>query len=56
NLAAESPVGWPVRVALNLDGGRSADLAVTAAVAGGPCVRRAPWNRPVRNFLILVPR
>ena len=56
NLAAESPVGWPVRSALNLDGGRSADLAVTAAVAGGPCVRRALWNRPVRNFLVLMPR
>lgn len=56
SLAADSPAGWPVRVALNLDGGRSADLAVTAAVAGGPCLRRAPWNRPVRNFLLLVPR
>jgi hypothetical protein len=54
---ASAPVpGWPVRHALNLDGGRSSDLWVSPAVAGGPLVRRAPWNRPVRNFLILVPR
>jgi hypothetical protein len=55
-LAAGKPAGWPVRHALNLDGGRSADLAVTPTVAGGPLVRRTLWNRPVRNFLILVPR
>ena len=55
-LAAESPAGWPVAMALNLDGGRSCDLAVSAGVSGGPLVRRALWNRPVRNFLVLVPR
>lgn len=55
-LASASPCGWPVRHALNLDGGRSADLAVSAGVAGGPLVRRPPWNRPVRNFLVLVAR
>ena len=54
-LASASVPGWPVRHALNLDGGRSSDLWISAAVPGGPLVRRAPWNRPVRNFLILVP-
>ena len=55
-LASGAPSGWPVCHALNLDGGRSAELAITAAVSGGPRTRRAPWNRPVRNFLILVAR
>lgn len=49
------PAGWPVRQALNLDGGRSSDLWVSAGVPGGPLSRRLPWNRPVRNFLVLVP-
>lgn len=55
-LAAGSPTGWPVRHALNLDGGRSSDLWVSATVPGGPILRRPPWNRPVRNFLVLVAR
>jgi len=55
-LAAAAPAAWPVAEALNLDGGRSADLCITAAIPGGPVTRRAPWNRPVRNFLVLVAR
>jgi uncharacterized protein YigE (DUF2233 family) len=55
-LTSARPAAWPVRHALNLDGGRSADLAIGAAVRGGPLVRRAAWNRPVRNFLVLVVR
>ncbi len=55
-LADARPAGWPVRHALNLDGGRSADLWISDKVPGGPVTRRAPWNRPVRNFLILAPR
>jgi hypothetical protein len=55
-LASRSPTGWPIVQALNLDGGRSADLWVSASVAGSPLTRRAPWNRPVRNFLVLVDR
>lgn len=55
-LSTGNPAGWPVRDALNLDGGRSADLWVSSAISGGPLVRRSPWNRPVRNFLILIPR
>jgi hypothetical protein len=50
------PCGWIVRHALNLDGGRSADLWVSSAVSGGPAERRPPWNRPVRNFLVLQAR
>ena len=53
-LASSSPAGWPVRDALNLDGGRSSDLWISDAIAGGPVLRRPPWNRPVRNFLVLV--
>lgn len=55
-LAVFQPAGWKVRHALNLDGGRSADLWVSNAIQGGPLVRRAAWNRPVRNFFVIVPR
>lgn len=54
-FAQFQPAGWKVRHALNLDGGRSADFWVSDAIQGGPLVRRAAWNRPVRNFLVLVP-
>jgi uncharacterized protein YigE (DUF2233 family) len=54
-LAEGSPAGWKIRHALNLDGGRSSDLWVSGTVTGGPLTRRAAWNRPVRNFLILMP-
>jgi hypothetical protein len=53
-LATGEPAGWPVRSALNLDGGRSSDLWISDAITGGPVLRRPPWNRPVRNFLVLV--
>jgi exopolysaccharide biosynthesis protein len=53
-LADGQPAGWPVRHALNLDGGRSSDLWISGSISGGPVVRRPPWNRPVRNFLVLV--
>lgn len=55
-LASASPAPWPVRDALNLDGGRSTDLFVSGRIAGGPINRRGFLNRPVRNFLILKPR
>jgi hypothetical protein len=55
-LTTAEPAGWPVHHALNLDGGRSADLWISSAIPGGPISRRPPWNRPVRNFLILRPR
>ncbi|MEO5714762.1 MAG: phosphodiester glycosidase family protein [Luteolibacter sp.] len=53
-LASSSPTDWKIRHALNLDGGRSADLWVSGSVPGGPFLSRPPWNRPVRNFLVLV--
>jgi hypothetical protein len=55
-LTTAQPAGWPIQQALNLDGGRSSDLWVSDTVSGGPIVRRAPWNRPVRNFLVLTKR
>ena len=42
--------------ALNLDGGRSTDLWVSSSVSGGPASWRTPFNKPVRNFLVLVLR
>jgi len=57
NAIGHNPVGgWKARQALNLDGGRSADLWISSQVPGGPLTRRTPWNRPVRNFLVLVPQ
>lgn len=53
-LSSAQPAGWPVKQALNLDGGRSSDLWISEAVSGGPVLRRPAWNRPVRNFLVLV--
>ena len=53
-ISSGQPADWPVRQALNLDGGRSSDLWISDAVSGGPVLRRPPWNRPVRNFLVLV--
>lgn len=55
-LTNASPAGWPVRHALNLDGGRSSDLWISSQIPGGPVTHRPPWNRPVRNFLVLVAR
>jgi len=55
-LAGAGPAGWNVRHALNLDGGRSVDLWVSGAVSGGPAGHRPPWNRAVRNFLVLKTR
>lgn len=52
-LAGSSPAGWPVRSALNLDGGRSTELWVSPAVSGGPAFQRPFFNKPVRNFLVL---
>lgn len=55
-LDSGGPAGWPIRHALNLDGGRSSDLWISDAIPGGPITRRPSWNRPARNFLILKPR
>lgn len=55
-IASGKPAGWTTSSALNLDGGRSSDLWISPSVAGGPLLRRSFLNRPVRNFLALVPR
>lgn len=52
-LADGSPAGWPVKMALNLDGGRSSELWISTSVSGGPSFVRPIWNNPVRNFLVL---
>jgi len=46
-------VDFAVMSALNLDGGRSSDLWVSAEIVNGPASIRPFWNKPVRNFLIL---
>lgn len=56
SLTAGQPAGWSVRHALNLDGGRSSDFWVSGSIAGGPVLIRPPWNKPVRNFLVLIDR
>jgi hypothetical protein len=55
-LGKASPAGWTHLHALNLDGGRSADLWISGNISGGPLNFRSLFNRPVRNFLVLVPR
>lgn len=55
-LVKSPPVPWIPELALNLDGGRSAELWVSSSLAGAEVSTRLPWNRPVRNFLVLVPR
>ena len=52
-LAKQPLPGFQVEVALNLDGGRSADLNVSSKVPGGPLNLRRWWNKPVRNYLIV---
>lgn len=48
--------GISCHVVLNLDGGRSSDLWAGSSLAGGPVSQRPFWNKPVRNFLVLLPR
>ena len=48
--------GVSCRGVLNLDGGRSSDLWAAPSIRGGPANQRPFWNKPVRNFLILLPR
>jgi len=55
SLASSAPGGWPVKHALNLDGGRSSELWVSGKIPDGPITSRPMWNRPVRNFLAVVP-
>ncbi len=52
-LASLKTSEFKASIALNLDGGRSSDLWVSASVNGGSKEIRPFWNKPVRNFLIL---
>ena len=55
-LAGAKIGGVKIRTVLNLDGGRSSDLWVAPSVPGGPVSQRPFWNKPVRNFLVLLPK
>jgi uncharacterized protein YigE (DUF2233 family) len=55
-LAGKAPGGFTIRSAVNLDGGRSSDLWAGPAVIDGGKTHRGFFNKPVRNFLIVVPR
>lgn len=52
-LSTQSPSGWKISHALNLDGGRSTDLFVSSKIPGGILEQKSLMNRQVRNFLIL---
>jgi Phosphodiester glycosidase len=52
-LSSQSPAGWKISHALNLDGGRSTDLFVSSKIPGGTLEQKSLMNRQVRNFLIL---
>jgi hypothetical protein len=56
SLVQKPPVAWKPLLALNLDGGRSSEHWASPSLAGTAVSTRTPWNRPVRNFLVLVPR
>ncbi|MBK1790081.1 phosphodiester glycosidase family protein [Persicirhabdus sediminis] len=55
-LNSDRLVGFPIKYALNLDGGRSSDMWVSADVPHGKKEFRAFWNKDVRNFLVLKER
>ncbi len=52
-ISQNSPAPWKPLMALNLDGGRSTDLYISAKIPGGAINRRGFLNRPVRNFFVL---
>ena len=55
-LATQPLSGFRIELALNLDGGRSADLNISSQVQGGPINLRRWWNKPVRNYLTVKPQ
>ena len=55
-LAGKAPADFPIHSAINLDGGRSSDLWAGSKVAGGNKIHRGFFNKPVRNFLVIVPK
>jgi uncharacterized protein YigE (DUF2233 family) len=55
-LAGKAPAGFPVHTAINLDGGRSSDLWAGHNIRNGNKKHRNFLNKPVRNFLVVVPK
>ena len=55
-LAQQPLKDFDIQSALNLDGGRSSDLFISAKVSGGPKTLRRWWNKPVRNYIVLKPQ
>ena len=52
-LAGKSPAGFPIKVAINLDGGRSSDLWASSQISNSAKTHRGFLNKPVRNYLVL---
>lgn len=52
-LAKQPLPGFHIVTALNLDGGRSADLHIPSQTSGGPINLRRWWNKPVRNYVVV---
>ncbi|MDP0492040.1 MAG: phosphodiester glycosidase family protein [Verrucomicrobiota bacterium JB023] len=55
-LAAQPIDGFKIFTALNLDGGRSAELYISEKIEGGPRHLRRWWNKSVRNYVLLKPQ
>lgn len=55
-LAGRAPAGFAIHTAVNLDGGRSSDLWAGSKVPNGSQTHRSFLNKPVRNFLVVVPK
>jgi len=55
-ISGRAPAGFAIKTAVNLDGGRSSDLWVGSQVSGGNKTHRGFLNKPVRNFLVVVPK
>ena len=55
-LAGKAPADFAIHTAVNLDGGRSSDLWAGSKVANGQKTHRTFLNKPVRNFLVVVPK
>lgn len=56
SLAGTSPAGFKISTAVNLDGGRSSELWAGPHVDRGNKSHRSFLNKPVRNYLVLIPR
>ncbi len=55
-LVGNSPAGFKVHTAINLDGGRSSNLWVSQSIPNGGKTHKSFLNKPVRNYLVLKKR